>query len=295
MTPLESTLLSVLLTVFSGASSWMMADYYAKSSSEKESAKLIDRIGEQSSEKILNQSRQLWNIENYLESKRKELSNDPANSEQYEFIGSIIEMIRLVRSSNNTYLSDWAGVTSEAIKYKIDSQSRAQSELFEDIDLLLKSDFDDVDVKNRIISNSKKLPSYLAPSTSNYDGKKISIVRTEYKRQDVNVSQGKMTVYVSQPVYNFTCTGRLEPEMQKKPSSTRARVDGKPRKCPEFNISCSAGTTFDFHVHIKSKESNVYLPMGLYVISFIVESGEGKQRNKMALDVIENKDSTEAV
>ena len=270
LSSLENTLFSVLLTMFSGVASWVLADVYAKSASRRESAELIDRIGEQSSEKILNQSRQLWNIETYIENKRREISNDPAHKSHVEYLVSLIEMVRLVRSSNNTYLSDWAGVTSQSVKDKIDSQSRAQSEIFEDIEILIKSDFADLELKNRIIANSAKLPSYLAPTGSSIDGRVVSIVRTIYKTQAKDKSQGKIFVYLNRPVYKFTCSGKLDPPMIDTPNDSRARLDSKPPSTPEYAIVCSTGTNFDFHIHIKSEKQNTSLPVGLYTFSFIV-------------------------
>lgn len=45
LSPLEDSLLSILLTILSAITSWVLADFYAKSSGRCEIAQLIDRIG----------------------------------------------------------------------------------------------------------------------------------------------------------------------------------------------------------------------------------------------------------
>jgi hypothetical protein len=49
-------LISIILTVSSAIVSWIISSTHSKASLSKENSQLIDRIGEQSSEKILNQN-----------------------------------------------------------------------------------------------------------------------------------------------------------------------------------------------------------------------------------------------
>ncbi len=111
----EGLLVSVILTIASFLVSWAISAYYSKASLTAENTKLIDRIGVQSSEKILNQSKQLYTIEQYLDEKQNQLINKNDSSDAVIYLESTRNMLRLVRSSNNTYVNDWVGVVSESV------------------------------------------------------------------------------------------------------------------------------------------------------------------------------------
>lgn len=284
LSSLENNLLNILLAISAMTLSWTMSEYYSRKSNKKDNVALIDGIGERASEKLLNQSRILWKIERYIEN---ETSNIP--NKENVFLNSVIEMIKLVRSSNNTYLSDWHGLTSKSVTEKILLQTKAQSELFEDMELIVKEGEESIDpnLKERILKNYNKLPSYLTPAT-NYSliTKTISIESIEYSANDKETSKGFLSVLLHKDVYHFAAGGKIDPPMDKVPNKLYATLISKPSGIQKYLINCSTGTIFDFQIHIKSPEANIKLPKGKYKFQFTIEKESQDQDTE---SVLENK------
>ena len=264
-----SLLISVILAIASSAVSWIVAYSYSKSSLTKENSEIIDRIGEQSSEKILNQSKQLYSIEQYLDDKHDKLEDRDYDIEALIYLESTRNMLRLIRSSNNTYLSDWAGVVSKDVKCKIKEQSNAQSQLFEDIDLIHYSTPENREkLEEKIEENSSKLPSHLVPKKANFKINNARITNHEIIEDTENKKKGKVTILLSEESYKGHVVAKFANNFRSPPTNSSYSL----RKSPngEMNMSgfAKTGTTYDFHIVIKSDVLNVPLKEGIYEVEY---------------------------
>lgn len=272
----ENLLLSILLTISSSLFSWYVSHYYATLSSDRENTKFIDRIAEQSSEKILNQSRQLWVIERYLRKKEDILLNggeDRFNSILH--IDAVIEMIRLIRSSNNTYLNDWASIiSSNDIRNKLITQTNAQHSIFDDIELLVKNPENSDEASQRILDNLKYMPEGFARELGFVTGV-ASLINQNVKKNTEKISQGKIIAHLNKKSKNFTVTGKFYPHLSNKPN-IRIRIERTPKNFSDIEVTANTGTLFDFHVHVKAT-NNLELPVGKYIFEYIAEAKNTEQ------------------
>lgn len=78
---------------------------------------------------------------------------------------------------------------------------------------------------------------------------------------------GQLLVEVLEPTYKFTCSGHFTPRLSDIPNLRVALVKA-PNGIPNYLIRSGAGTTFDFHVHLKSKDFGTYLPVGQYTFEY---------------------------
>jgi hypothetical protein len=78
---------------------------------------------------------------------------------------------------------------------------------------------------------------------------------------------GQLIVELLEPVYRFTCSGHFSPPLDEIPS-LRAKLVKSPNGTPNHSIRYGTGTTFDFNIHLKSTDFEVYLPTGQYVFEY---------------------------
>ena len=269
----ESILVSIILTIASAVVTWLVSSHFASESSKKENTKLIDRIGEQSSEKILNQSKQLYSIEQYLDNKQTDLIENESHSNAVIFLESTRNMLRLIRSSNNTYLSDWAGVVSEEIREKLTKQSEAQSQLFEDLDLINYSSSPEQRERlaEKIEENSQKLPSHLVPK-SNLKENHARIIEHIVLEDTNEKKSGRVKILLSEDSFKGHVVGKFKTEFSSPPHSSSSKLQNSPNsKEAKINLFAKTGTVYDFHVGIKSTEFNVPLKQGIYEVEYSFE------------------------
>ncbi len=267
----EGLLISIILAIASGAFSWIVSSHYAKASLKAENTKMIDRIGEQSSEKILNQSKQLYSIEQFLDDKQEKLAMEDTDSTSMIYLESTRNMLRLIRTSNNTYLSDWAGVVSDEVRQKITEQSNTQSQLFEDIDLIPQSTPEKREkLEEKIEMNSQKLPSHLVPK-SNLKGNNAKIIDHEITQNDLNIKKGTVKVLLSEPSFKGHVVVKFESKLSSPPTKNNSNLINSPSGQKNINVFAKTGTVYDFHVGIKSHEYNVPLKPGIYEINYEFE------------------------
>ena len=69
------------------------------------------------------------------------------------------------------------------------------------------------------------------------------------------------------PVFNFTATGQLEPEM-KTPPAVRVNIVKSPADATPHVAGARTGTTFDFPVSVRSTELGRPLAIGIYQIEY---------------------------
>ncbi len=267
----EGLLISIILAIASGAFSWIVSSHYSKVSLTAENTRMIDRIGEQSSEKILNQSKQLYSIEQYLDDKQEKLAIEDSGSKGMIYLESTRNMLRLIRTSNNTYLSDWAGVVSDVVRQKLMEQSNTQSQLFEDIDLIPQSTPEKREkLEEKIEQNSQKLPSHLVPK-SNLKGNNAKIIDHEIKQNDTNIKKGMVRVLLSEPSFKGHVVAKFESNLSSPPTKNTSKLANSPKGQHDINVFAKTGTVHDFHVGIKSQELNVPLKPGIYEIEYEFE------------------------
>lgn len=267
----EGLLISIILTIGATVVSWAISSHFSKESYTAENTKLIDRIGAQSSEKILNQSKQLHSIEQYLDEKQNQLLDNDVSAEAAIYLESTRNMIRLVRSSNNTYLNDWAGVVSTSVKDDILKQRNAQSQLFEDINLIKYSSLEKrVELEEKIEKVAQDLPSYLVP-TANLKENHASIIEHSIVDDNSNTKKGKLKIILTQDSYKGHVVGKFETPFISPPKTSTSILKLNPSEGINVNVFAKTGTVHDFHVGLKSYELNVPLKKGIYEIEYTFE------------------------
>lgn len=80
-------------------------------------------------------------------------------------------------------------------------------------------------------------------------------------------NSGTLNVELRRPVRNFTVSGHLLPNMAKVPQLSANLVSG-PAALPEHSLNVGAGTTYDFNIHVISRQPEVRLPVGEYVFAY---------------------------
>ncbi len=78
---------------------------------------------------------------------------------------------------------------------------------------------------------------------------------------------GVLSVELRRAVRNFTVSGRLQPNMYFAPALS-VRLMNAPDGIPSFKLGAGTGTTFNFNVHIKSEDDEVFLPPGHYSFEY---------------------------
>lgn len=253
--------LSIILTGCSAALSWITADYF----SSQQNNLRIDGVGERSSEKILNQSKQLWEIEQFIQAKSSELSDDKG----VQHLLAAKEMIALVRSSNNTYVGDWEGIVSNEIQQKMRGRNEEQNELFRS-----------AASGEELPESSKtegKLPTHLTPvfNQAISQNRRTILLNQDVATKTTKESKGILRAQLLQDSPKFNFTGKLYPHFDNVPSVLKARVKVSPSSAPDhIYVNVSTGTTHDFHVHARSSDTDMLLPAGEYTFEYLVKDEE---------------------
>lgn len=267
----EGLLISIILTIAASVVSWAISAHYSTQSLTAENTKLIDRIGAQSSEKILNQSKQLYSIEQYLDEKQNQLMDNDNDPEAIIYLESTRNMIRLIRSSNNTYLNDWAGVVSDIVKEDILKQRNTQSQLFEDINLIrFISPEKRVELEEKIEKASQDLPSYLVPTT-NPKANHASIIDHQILEDNTNRKKGRLKILLTEDSYKGHVVGKFQTPFNTPPQRSSHALQTNPSEGLNINVFAKTGTVHDFHVGLKSYELNVPLRQGIYEVEYTFE------------------------
>ncbi|WP_028786994.1 PIN domain-containing protein [Terrimonas ferruginea] len=93
------------------------------------------------------------------------------------------------------------------------------------------------------------------------------IIEQKQVINDGNTASGEIAVNLLEPTYMFTCSGRVEPQLNDIPSLT-IRLTESPNGTPVHIIRAGTGTTFDFNIHLKSMELGVRFPVGRYTFEY---------------------------
>lgn len=139
LTNKEGAILSLLLTILSVIASWIFARMY----SDSQHAQAITEVKEmhnenlrtyalKAAEKVNNLSQQLNRLSVYIEEELQNTDHDSdteALSSKEERLESTIHMIAMLKSVNDTSLSDWQGVIGEEIEEQREEQVEREEEL----------------------------------------------------------------------------------------------------------------------------------------------------------------------
>jgi predicted RNA-binding Zn-ribbon protein involved in translation (DUF1610 family) len=187
----ENALASVFLALISIAASWILAHYYYLSAKENE----IDKITElhnanlrtyalKAAEKVTNLSSELARLSSYLrdylQNDHNEDSLDVVLNTRDERIYGAVHIVEMLRSVNDTSLSDWKGVIGDELdkKREEDEEKEIQreerlGEIAQKINLLLENrqGATDNDVEKNVLfamqQMRKELETVLASNNTN--------------------------------------------------------------------------------------------------------------------------------
>jgi PIN like domain len=89
----------------------------------------------------------------------------------------------------------------------------------------------------------------------------------ELTDSDTGGSVGTLRVHLFRSVYNFTSSGRFDPQLVSVPGLD-AKLVSAPEGAPNTLLRANTGTNYDFNIHIHSAERGVALPPGEYIIEY---------------------------
>jgi uncharacterized protein (DUF983 family) len=189
-TPTESALSAILLTFISVVLSWILAHYYA-TATKREEISQINQAHEKSlrmyalkaAEKVMNLSRELDRLSNYLVAYRD--AEDDENlalvlRSKDERVTGAIHIVAMLRSVNDTALSDWEGVIGAELDKKREEEKEEREEYLDD--LILKVD--------QVVESVKAL-GQTNPITAETLRKEFHEVRSELITALLGASSGK--------------------------------------------------------------------------------------------------------
>lgn len=84
---------------------------------------------------------------------------------------------------------------------------------------------------------------------------------------DASKVVGQLLVEVLEPTYKFNCSGHFDPRLNDVPY-LRVNLVKAPNSIPNYSIRSGTGTTFDFHVYLKSTDFGSHLPAGQYTFEY---------------------------
>jgi hypothetical protein len=256
LTPRESALLNYLLCLFSVLASWLASHYYAVYSAHTTTAEKIDTIAQQSTEKIMNQSAQLWEVERFMESSveiaESEESTEVANNTLRNRMQSSAQMIRLLRSSNSTFTSDWAGVATDGVRKYLESQVKKQQELFKIYEEAEAAEPEPEgegaderehqrtrEPNRRLQEVANTLPAAALPTAQ--PAKTRAVTTTQFPKLATNtLAEGGAILRVIRPVANVTGYLRFTPEVDL-PANVALRLATVPEGVDAAQLSAHAG------------------------------------------------------
>ncbi|MEJ8843968.1 hypothetical protein WG954_16365 [Lacibacter sp. H375] len=215
LTPKETTLLGIVLTILSFIASWVVSKYFADRSHKQ----AIEEVKEQhlsnlrtyalnAAEKVNNLSNELAKLSVYLQQELEDDDED-LNTEElylssYERIESAIHIINTLKSVNDTYLSDWKGVIGEELDEKMEEQQARENDLKQLVE--------------RVESVIKAKP--IEQNQNLHDVQNLSKQITDL-RKDLNITLNSVSG-------TFVRTSR---------TPARARKEDVKKHCPKCNVS----------------------------------------------------------
>lgn len=269
-TPFESFLVTILLAAFTWALSYWVSKSDAENAANDAATSRIDAIARQSSQKLSDQSTNIFELEQYVEFV---LLNKQAGGpvDETDLYG-LIQMLRTLRRTNTGLMEDWNGVASSTVSQGIIEQAKKQSELFKQI--ARPNGTDNSEREREIESISRELPASSVPSSQyRQHTRTVGMVSQQFGPNCSNkFANGTLTVEILNPTFTFTAAGKLEPLFSDVPGTVFAELLDRPAGCPKnLRLGGGTGTVYDFSVHLKSEEFGASLPAGTYKFQYTVK------------------------
>jgi hypothetical protein len=140
----ESSLLSIIMFMLSTLATWILSHFYAETT-HKQAIEEVKNLYQsnlrtyalKASEKVNNLSKQLSLLGVYLQQELDATDYDSPGDEllvKEERIGAAIQMVNVLKSVNDTGLSDWQGV----IGSELDQQRKERDERLQDLNKLVE-------------------------------------------------------------------------------------------------------------------------------------------------------------
>lgn len=152
LTPRESTLLGIMLTIFSSLGGWLVTHIYANRDKmaeiqavEEKNRANLRMYALKAAEKVNNLSNELERLSIYLQTELESSDYQTESEELHgkeERIESAIHLLRTLKSVNDTSLSDWQGVIGDELeeqKQRYEDQKEELSELVSRLEPLLQA------------------------------------------------------------------------------------------------------------------------------------------------------------
>lgn len=185
LTARESGLISIVLTILSVLAAWIVTHMYSQSQYKK----AIEEVEEshrtnlrtyalKAAEKVNNLSTQLNRLAAYLEESLEESDDEKLREDllsKQEKITSAIQIVNMLKSVNDTTLSDWEGVIGE----ELDEQRELQEEREEYLGQLIE--------RLETISESQIDTQQYAESSTQALSKEVDSLRRELRSIAVNL------------------------------------------------------------------------------------------------------------
>lgn len=263
----ETNLYAFLLTGLSALVSWFLSAYYSQIDGQQKAQNSIDRIGERSAEKVLNQSKQIFDIETYL---REEMGADvdSASSRVDLVLDSTQRQLAIVRSSNDLYVNDWLGVLSDEVRERIKAEVAKQREQFSKAEQVWASATSSEELLNEL----RKEPGPFAPSAprkSHYEDQVVFLREQSEHKQTSDEVSGTAIIDIVARVSLATAVCRFDPPLSVRPRTMEAQLVSGPCANGDVRIKASIHPNLkNFPIHINPTGEWSYLPPGEYRVHY---------------------------
>ena len=95
----------------------------------------------------------------------------------------------------------------------------------------------------------------------------IKILAQKLLVNEETQAHGEIIVELLEPANMFTCSGHFDPQLAEIPN-LKVNLIKSPASSPQFIIRSGTGTTFDFNIHLKTKDFGTRFPPGIYVFEY---------------------------
>ncbi len=274
LTPLEASQYALVLTIVSALFSWYISAHHSKVARQRDEQANLDRFGERSAEKVLNQSKQLFDIEIYLREMADLELDDPEELVEIILDGTR-RQLAIVRSSNDMYVNDWIGVVSPEIRGAIKSNLNNQRADFKKAEAA----FVKPEEREELYDELSKSSSPFAPSPPRWERspsrweRVVRLIRQEEHSQLPHLITGKLVILVTRPVKLATATANFDPPLTVPPTKRSGTLLSSP--VPELNIRIVLSNSADLAkllVHMYPPAGS-YIPPGEYHVEYRYELG----------------------
>ena len=277
-----SSLITLIIAGITTLISWIISKNQTLTTNREHASDKIDTVAKQSHEKILNLSKQLFGIQTFIEETKRlaslEKDATSAASVLVHRLDGISHNLSQLRTSNDTFCSDWTGVVTDEAKQQMEKLQTDQQKVFDELAELqggsgtVHSPQSIYSALSHLSKSAESLPHAVRPDV------KVPAVTVSHKPDsgnDEHFQEGSLIIVLHRPVPLATGSATFSPAMVT-PPSVYAKLDYRrlPLGCPPVYVSAGTGTDYDFNVHIKSKVYGHLLPVGKYFVRYTASVAE---------------------